>query len=218
MILQSRIDAIETKQNLQVKDLLEIKNKFLKVLNEMDINKASIWKMDQRFSKRFDLYKQEIDEKIQNMYDAILNKLDEQFCKDRQYRGIQKEIENKFNNVDVNQEVIDSLTLGRYMYRHQQDIFSNDASVIYLAYSRSVEKIVNPKNSRDIGLYRRLEKIKDKFKFDLTWLVDKRNLAAHTGNVTLQDVEKIDKELLENREGNNFKIVELLKRVKNRII
>lgn len=196
-----RILLVEEKQHQYV---VEISNLRQKIKNELQ-------NADDKLTGELDVLWEKVENKIDDMYNSILTQLSDIFSKEQKYEEISQQIAQKIN-VECSPEIIHSLALGRYLYTHQKEILNDDASVVFIAYAKAVEKILNPSNDPKFKLH---EAIKDQklahLKDDLEWIRGKRNDAAHTKKVTVEDAKRVDDRLLENNTNDGVLITKLIK-------
>ncbi|MFJ7727878.1 hypothetical protein ACIQXV_17165 [Neobacillus sp. NPDC097160] len=218
-VVLSRIKVLESNQEQSIQEILQIREDIVKLPEEIqkDIEKKLLLsksELNEEFNQQMEALKMEMEDKIQTINHSVLSKLDQLNNHNQQYQDIALMIKKRIP-VKCPPVIINSLTLGRYLFHYQREIFKNDASVIYLAYCKALENIFNPKSDKNFNFAAFLSDhpmLTRHFKdVDFQRIRENRNNAAHTKKVSLVEVERIDQELLEQKTNNDVLIVRLIK-------
>lgn len=236
--IEKQFELITDLQNVQAKEMIDLRQHVITSINRMDkqiktleeskdsmltqveaefqtLLTAQGGKVDLKIKNQRDIIMRKIEEhyeelqqKMNDLDERIFKKLNSEMMHSGEYGRVQDDIKTKFSKWELPDDVITSLTLGRYMKVYKREVFSKDPAVIYLAYSRAVEKIGNRQEDRSFSLYNFLKGLKHSI--DLLWIATTRNQAAHTGDIKWTDIEKIDQELLERNNKREYTLIQLL--------
>ena len=207
----SRIDSLEIQQSQNVSEILKMRQVIMKQSKQIKLTEDELRDFDKKFETEFIALQEDLINQLLQMHNSIVAKLAEHYSKAEQYTEINKQIVQTINE-KCSPEVIHSLAVGRYLAKYQKEILNVDASVVFLAYAKAVEKILNPNNDRNFSFYQATKDEKvEHLREDLEWIRKKRNDAAHTQSVTMTDVNQVDKKLLEKYVNDDVFITELIK-------
>ena len=137
----SRIDSLENQQSQNVLEILEMRKDIIKQSTQIKLAKDELRDFDKKFETEFVALQENVENQILQMHNSIVAKLAEHYSQEEQYTEINEQIAQKIN-AKCSPEVIHSLALGRYLAKYQKEILNGDASVVFLAYAKAVEKIL----------------------------------------------------------------------------